>query len=203
MNKLDDKTIEKAAYILKNGGIVAVPTETVYGLAADASNPKALKKLYKLKERPETQAFSLLIHSKEDIKRWAKDIPESAHKLSEAFWPGPLTMILKKADAVETMATGGKATIGLRVPDHALTQSLLQAFGSGLAVASANPRGKTPAKSTEEINAYFADSIDLILANDSQSSNAASTIVDLTLPESIKILREGDISFDTIKKTLS
>src|SRR5215218_6385239 len=130
---MDMQTIDEATRILRSGGLVAFPTETVYGLGADASNPEAVKKIYAAKGRPRNHPLIVHLASVAQVPDWARDMPESGKRLAERFWPGPLTLIFSRAAQVNELITGGQDTIALRVPSHPIAQSLLAAFGGGIA----------------------------------------------------------------------
>lgn len=138
--------LEKAVKILEAGGLVAIPTETVYGLAADAENEAAVKSIYAAKNRPATHPLIVHVASAEALPYWAREIPEDAKKLTEAFWPGPLTIVLKRSAHAKDFVTGGQDTVALRCPSHPLAHELLKRFdagkGRGLAAPSANTFGK-------------------------------------------------------------
>src|SRR5262245_22942622 len=144
-DKRPDASLAGAAEVLRAGGLVAFPTETVYGLGADASSPAAVAKIFALKGRPADHPLIVHIGSATQLTQWAVEIPEAATRLAAAFWPGPLTMILKKAPGVNTAVTGGQDTVGLRCPSHPVAQALLAEFaraGSGaIAAPSANKFG--------------------------------------------------------------
>mgnify|MGYP004000982771 CR=1 FL=1 len=192
------KIIAQALQILQQGGIVAVPTDTVYGLAVDAANPDALDALYVLKNRPASKPTSVLIASADDMSSWAKNIPDSACKLAQRFWPGALTLILEKADQVDSKLTGGTNTIGLRVPKHPLTLTLLKQLATGLAAPSANPAGEPPAVTAKQVRDYFGNRVDLVLEGGESALQLASTIVDCS-KKTPRILREGAIATQQIK----
>lgn len=184
-------TIDQAVKALKNGDVIAIPTETVYGLAADATNEQAIKKLFELKGRPKNVAISLLIPKDAPIDRWAIDVPKQAIDLAKQYWPGPLTMILKKKLHIPDSLTGAKPTIGLRCPNHPITQEILAQFPQGLAAPSANPYGKEPAINTKMVRDYFENQIKIIDGGKCEVG-ISSTVIDLsTMPA--KILRQGNI----------
>lgn len=183
--------------ILSHGGIVAVPTETVYGLAADGFNEKAVADIYEVKGRPETKPINLLVSGMADVEKVCQNIPEEAYRLAEAFWPGPLTMILEKRGIVPDIVTSGGKTVGVRCPDHSLTLSLLKEFGRPLAVPSANPSGGKSPVSAEEVKAYFEGKIGAIIDGGLCSVGIASTILALT-DRPIRVLRLGGLLPETI-----
>ena len=191
------QTIQQAIEYLRDGKLVAVPTETVYGLAADATNIDAVKKIFQVKGRPLNQPLPILIAQHSNLKNWAIDIPKIAEKLTKKFWPGPLTIILKRAAHIPDIITGGRDTIGLRCPKHPITQEILQAFPDGLAAPSANLFGKPPPTNAADVEKALGNKIDLIVDGGTCETGSASTIVDLTsIPP--KILRQGSITQEMI-----
>ncbi len=197
----DALTIRRAVKILKAGGLVAFPTETVYGLGADASNAEAVKRIFAAKGRPVDHPLIVHIGSATQIVVWARDVPTTAWRLAEAFWPGPLTMILRRARTVCDAVTGGQDTIGLRVPAHRVALSLLREFGGGIAAPSANRFGRVSPTSAAHVVAELGDAVDLIVDGGSCSVGIESTIVDLTGQP--RILRPGKISREAIEAVLS
>jgi len=190
---INKKDILKADELLRAGEVIGLPTETVYGLAADASNPEAVKKIFALKNRPIDHPLIVHIASDRYLKDWATDIPERAYQLTRAFWPGPLTLILKKAPFVSPIITGGQDTIGLRCPSHPVAQAVLQVFQGGIAAPSANRFGYTSATSANHVRQDFGDEIPLVLEGGVSQIGIESTIVDLT-SNSPTILRPGMIT---------
>lgn len=185
-------TIAEAVAILRGGGLLAIPTETVYGLAADARDADAVARIFALKGRPADHPLIVHIASADRLDDWAVTIPEAAHKLAAAFWPGPLTLILKKHVDLPDAVTGGQDTVGLRSPDHPLTLSLLRAFGGGLAAPSANRFGRISPTSAAHVRDEFGDAAPPILDGGPCSVGIESTIVDLS-QNPPRILREGHI----------
>ena len=194
------------AQALKNGALIAFPTETVYGLGADASNEKAVARIYEVKGRPQDHPLILHIPSMNDITYWAEEISDYAITLARSFWPGPMTLILKRSDAAKDFVTGGQDTVGLRVPDHSLALGLLQECRKigvhAIAAPSANRFGHvsptTAAAVQEEIGAYLAAQ-DLILDGGPAQVGLESTIIDCT-GDAPKILRPGAITQAMIEK---
>jgi L-threonylcarbamoyladenylate synthase len=193
--------IHQAVAILKSGGLVAIPTETVYGLAADASNPTAVKKIFAAKGRPADHPLIVHLADAEQVPHWAIDVPAEAYRLFAAFWPGPLTVICKKAPHVIPEVTGGQDTVGLRVPSHPIAHELLTAFGGGLAAPSANRFGRISPTDASHVQAELGDAVDLILEGGRSEVGIESTIVDLSSDE-IRILRPGMISEMAISRVL-
>lgn len=185
-------SIAEACAILRAGGLLAIPTETVYGLAADARNPDAIAKIFALKQRPKSHPLIVHIADAGQLPDWAVEIPDTAYRLAAAFWPGPLTLILSKHPDVPDAVTGGQATIGLRCPDSPLTQALLRAFGGGLAAPSANRFGRLSPTSAGHVRDEFGEQSPRILDGGECGIGIESTIVDLT-SNPPRILREGSI----------
>lgn len=201
-NTEENTALKEACQALSRGQLVAFPTETVYGLGADASNADALKKLFQTKGRPSTHPVIVHLSDGEDAKKWCAEFPESAVILSKVFWPGPLTLVLKKARHVLDLVTGGQDTVALRVPSHPLAQSLLQEFGSGIAAPSANKFGRLSPTSAEDVRNEFGDEIAMVLDGGQCEVGIESTIVDLT-GEEPRILRPGMIQAESIFVALS
>jgi L-threonylcarbamoyladenylate synthase len=193
-------TLSQAALALKNGALVVLPTETVYGLGADASNEKAVARIYEVKGRPQDHPLILHIASMNDITYWADEISDYAIALARAFWPGPMTLIFKRSENAKDFVTGGQNTVGLRVPDHTLALGLLQECKKigvhAIAAPSANRFGHvsptTAIAVQEEIGAYLSAQ-DLILDGGPAQVGLESTIIDCT-GDVPKILRPGAIT---------
>jgi L-threonylcarbamoyladenylate synthase len=176
-NYTDATTVESAVIVLKRGGLVAFPTETVYGLGADAENPAALERLYAVKGRPRQHPVIVHLAASARLEDWAVDIPVAAHRLAEAFWPGPLTLILARGARVPDAVTGGQDTVGLRVPAHPMAQALLEAFGGGVAAPSANRFGRLSPTCAEHVRADLGEDADVILDGGACPVGVESTIV--------------------------
>jgi len=184
---------ERAVEILRAGGLVAFPTETVYGLGADATNPAALRRLYAVKGRPAEHPVIVHLARVEQLYGWAIDVPELARFLATACWPGPLTLVLRRAPSVPDEATGGLDTVGLRVPAHPLALELLDAFGSGIAAPSANRFGRVSPTTAGAVRTELGDDVDLVLDGGACRVGVESTIVDCSGAEP-RILREGGLT---------
>ncbi len=193
--------LERAAQLLIAGKLVAVPTETVYGLAADASNPEAVARIFKAKGRPANHPLIVHIAHPDDMHKWAEQIPTAAFKLAEHFWPGPLTLLLKKAAHVNASVTGGEPNIALRIPAHPIMQTLLRMTKLGLAAPSANPYQQLSPTQAKHVAAGLNEKIDAILDGGSCSIGMESTILDLTHSQA-RILRTGPITASTIARCL-
>jgi L-threonylcarbamoyladenylate synthase len=189
--------IAQAVGILRVGGLVAFPTETVYGLGADASNPDAVKRIFEAKGRPSTHPLIVHLGGAGELGRWAREIPAAARELAERFWPGPLTLVLKRAGRVIDAVTGGQDTVGLRVPAHPVAQALLQSFGDGIAAPSANRFGRVSATTAQHVREELADRVDLILDGGACAVGIESTILDLSTGAPV-LLRPGRISTDEL-----
>ncbi len=188
-----DADIERAAAVLRAGGLVAFPTETVYGLGADASNPRALARLYAVKGRPKDHPVIVHIARSEQLDDVAIDVPDIARSLARTYWPGPLTLLLKRRpEAVAAETTGGRATVGVRVPDHPLARALLDAFGGPVAAPSANRFGKVSPTTAAHVRADLGTDVDMILDGGSTTVGIESTIVDATQTPPL-IVRVGGI----------
>lgn len=191
----------KAVDILRSGGLVAFPTETVYGLGADASNEAAIRKIFAAKERPYDHPLIVHLANFEQIGEWAQDVPPVAKKLAEAFWPGPLTLILNRQPHVLDIITGGQSTIGLRIPRHPIAQALLSAFGGGVAAPSANKFTHISPTTAAAVEEELGGRVDLILDGGDCEVGLESTILDLSRAEPV-ILRPGMISAEQITQVI-
>jgi L-threonylcarbamoyladenylate synthase len=198
---VNPQTIEHAADLLRQGRLVAFPTETVYGLGADASNPEAVAKIFAAKGRPIDHPVIVHLALTEQIIDWAESVPGSALKLANAFWPGPLTIILNKHPQVSTGVTGGQNTIAIRIPANPVALQLLTAFGGGIAAPSANRFGCISPTLAQHVAEELADSVDCILDGGPCSVGVESTIIDLS-DEHPTILRPGRITRSQLKAVL-
>ncbi|MDZ7699320.1 MAG: L-threonylcarbamoyladenylate synthase [Deltaproteobacteria bacterium] len=186
------RPIKRAAEVLKTGGIVAYPTETVYGLAADISNSSAIKKLFRLKQRKPNRPILMLIPSVDDLRQYTDHIPLVATQLMKRFWPGALTLIFKASPLVSPLLTGGKGKIGIRLSSHPVAAALAKEMGRPITSTSANlSRGPSP-RTPDEVVDTFDEGIDLILDAGPSPGNTPSTVLDLTV-DPPQILREGAI----------
>lgn len=196
--------IEHAAQLLRNGQLVAIPTETVYGLGADAKNPSAVQKIYAAKGRPAHNPLIIHIANADAMAAFAVDIPEEAWQLAHVFWPGPLTLILKKHPSVPTVTTAGQSTVALRVPNHPLTLQLLTQFKGGIAAPSANRSGRISPTSAEHVLEELGSQVDYILDGGASRIGIESTIVYLadTPQNAPRILRQGSIPASALTSAL-
>ena len=201
------ETLVRAAHALRSGSLVAFPTETVYGLGADASDAKAVERIYQVKGRPKDHPLIVHVANMQAIEDWVEDVPDFAISLARAFWPGPMTLILKRSALAEDFITGGQETVGLRVPNHPIALALLHEFqklgGKGIAAPSANRFGHvSPTSANAVISelAKYLTSVDLILDGGLSLVGVESTIIDCT-SELPKILRPGAITEEMIMDT--
>lgn len=185
--------ILRAVQLLRAGELVAFPTETVYGLGADASNPAAVAKIFAAKGRPADHPLIVHLPDVSALDEWAREVPAAAHKLAAAFWPGPLTLILKRQPLVSNAVTGGQNTVGLRLPNHPLALALLKGFGGGIAAPSANRYGRISPTSAAHVRAELGAAVPLVLDGGSCTVGIESTIVDLSAGI-VRVLRPGAIT---------
>lgn len=196
----------RAAQTLKSGALVAFPTETVYGLGADATNSSAVSRVYQVKGRPADHPLIVHVADMQDVADWADDVPGYAISLAREFWPGPMTLILKRSSLAQDFITGGQDTVGIRVPNHTVALALLQEFkkigGKGIAAPSANRFGHvsptTAQAVSDELSAYLSPD-DLLLDGGPSTVGVESTIIDCT-SDSPKILRPGAITEEMIEE---
>jgi L-threonylcarbamoyladenylate synthase len=189
--------VSRAADLLRAGELVAFPTETVYGLGADASNPRAVARIFAAKGRPADHPLIVHLPDAAHLPRWAVDIPDAAHKLAAALWPGPLTLILRRHPSVSDAITGGQNTVGLRVPNHPLALQLLREFDGGVAAPSANRFGHVSPTTAAHVREELGTSVALILDGGPCAVGIESTILDLSGTHA-RILRPGMLDADAI-----
>jgi len=185
--------IEKAVETLRAGDLVVFPTETVYGLGANASNPAAVRKIFEVKGRPADHPVIVHLDNPRYLHRWVSDVPAAAERLADMFWPGPLTLILPKADNVNEIVTGGQDSIGIRIPSHPMAQQLLTAFGGGIAAPSANRYGRLSPTKPEHVRDELGDAVHVLLDGGDSPIGLESTIVSC-LNNEVRLLRPGFIT---------
>lgn len=193
-----DGDLGYAVEVIKRGGLVAVPTETVYGLAANAFDDGAVMKIYEVKGRPATKPISVLLSGMDDVEKVADNIPPEAYIMAEKFWPGPLTMILNKKKFVPDIVTAGGSTIGVRCPDHQKTLKIIKLSGVPLAAPSANISFRPSPKNLADVLEYFNGKIECAVDGGECTVGVESTIIDMT-QKPFRILRLGGLSAETIK----
>jgi L-threonylcarbamoyladenylate synthase len=191
--------IEKAVETLREGGLVVFPTETVYGLGANASNPAAVRKIFEVKGRPPDHPVIVHLDHQRYLHRWVSSMPAAAERLAAMFWPGPLTLILPKGENVNDIVTGGQNSIGVRIPSHPMAQQLLTAFGGGIAAPSANRYGRLSPTKPEHVRDELGDSVQVILDGGDSPIGLESTIVSC-LDNEVRLLRPGFITRTQIQQ---
>lgn len=187
--------------IMRGGGLVAVPTETVYGLAGNGLDEKAVAEIYEVKGRPEVKPLSLMVHDAASMERYCESVPPQAYTLAKRFWPGPLTIVMKAKPCVPEIVRAGGETVGLRCPDHPLTLELLEKSRVPFAAPSANPSGESSPKNADSVLKYFDGRIDAVLDGGECGIGRESTLIDLSrMP--YRILRQGALPADEIADAL-
>jgi L-threonylcarbamoyladenylate synthase len=193
--------IERAVEVLQAGGVVAFPTETVYGLGCDAENEAAIKRIFAIKGRPAAHPLIVHLGDASDIASWSTEVPPVAWRLAECFWPGPLTIILRRGARVPDTVTGGLPTVGLRVPNHPVARALLRAVGCGLAAPSANRFGAVSPTTAAHVRQDLGEAVDLVLDGGPCTVGVESTILDLS-SGAAAILRPGGVSREHLEEVL-
>lgn len=200
-NKSNQQLIKEAGMILKSGGLVAFPTETVYGLGADALNESAAKQTYTAKGRPSDNPLIIHIASYECLEHIVEDIPEKAHKVAEKFWPGPLTMVFGKSEIVPYGTTGGLETVAVRMPDHPVAQAVIEAGGGYISAPSANSSGRPSPTLASHVYEDMNEKIEMIVDGGEVEIGVESTILDMTVDPPM-ILRPGSITKEMIEDVI-
>ncbi|MFE6157169.1 L-threonylcarbamoyladenylate synthase [Streptomyces sp. NPDC057889] len=195
------RDIEQAAGVLRVGGLVALPTETVYGLGANAEDPAAVARIFQVKGRPPSHPLIVHIGSGEQLDDWVEDVSETARLLAERFWPGPLTLVLRRGHRVPLEATGGLETVAVRVPDHPVALALLSAFGGGVTAPSANRFGSVSPTTADHVRAELGDAVDFVLDGGACDVGVESTIVDVT-GDAPSILRPGGVTREDLETVM-
>jgi len=193
--------LDAAVQALRDGELVAFPTETVYGLGAHAGHPAALRRVFELKQRPASHPLIVHIDSPRFLTRWAREVPVAAAMLAERFWPGPLTLVLPRAETVHPLITGGQDTVAVRIPAHPMAQQLLTAFGGGIAAPSANRYGRISPTRAEHVRDEFGNSIRVILDGGECKLGLESTIV-ACLDGAVRLLRPGAVTLSQLQRVV-
>ncbi len=200
-DKIDDNIINEAGQILRNGGLVAFPTETVYGLGGDALNPESSKKIYAAKGRPSDNPLIVHIADKKDLYRIVREVPEKAERLMESFWPGPLTMIFYKNEQVPETTTGGLDTVAVRMPSDRIASALIKAAGGFVAAPSANVSGRPSTTTAAHVEEDLNGRIEMILDGGQAVIGLESTIVDMSTEPPV-ILRPGAVTKEMMEAVI-
>ena len=192
-NKPEEDLINRAARVLKNGGVIGYPTETVYGIGCNIYHSDAVSRIYQIKKRRHNKAFILIVADSLQVQDVAAEIPESAEKLMENFWPGPLTLVLKASKSLQQTEFRRVTTIAVRIPDCAICLTLLKSCGFPIVSTSANLSGQPAATTAPQVLSLFSSTLDLVIDGGKTPGTIPSTIVDVT-QNPVKIEREGAIS---------
>jgi L-threonylcarbamoyladenylate synthase len=198
----DPEVIAAAAGLLRGGGLVAFPTETVYGLGVDPFQPAAVERLFVAKGRPEEKGLIFHLGEITEVEELAAEVPAAARALLARFFPGPLTLVLPARERVPLAARGGRSTLAVRMPDHPVALALARAFGGPIAAPSANLSGAPPPRTAEEVALALGDRIDALVDAGPTPGGVPSTLVDLSVVRP-RILREGAIASERILQVLS
>lgn len=198
---VDAAQIEAGARVLRDGGLVAFPTETVYGLGADAENVRAVERIFEAKGRPPTHPLIVHVAGPGQLADWAQHVPDAAWLLAERFWPGPLTLVLRRSRRVPLAVTGGLETVAVRVPAHATALALLEAFAGGVAAPSANRFGSVSPTMARHVREELGALVDFVLDGGSCEVGVESTIIDVTGDEP-RVLRPGGVTREDLERTL-
>ena len=190
--------IEAAAQVIREGGLVAIPTETVYGLGADALNEAAVAAIYQAKGRPSDNPLIIHVPGAHWLERYCVDVPQAAYDLAEKFWPGPLTMILPRKDNVPDRTTGGLNTVGVRCPDHPVTLAIIEAAGVPIAAPSANTSGRPSCTNAQDVLEDMNGKIPAIVDGGPCAVGVESTILDLTVTPP-QLLRPGGMPLEALE----
>ena len=201
---LDDamhEQVKAAVKVLANGGVAAIPTDTLYGLAASAFDESAVLKIYELKGRPEGMALPLLLSDSEDVRKCAENVPQAAWTLMERFWPGAVTLVVAKSANVPKIVTAGLDTVALRVPDHPAPRAIAKTLGAPITGTSANLSGRPGLTNAAGVRREFGETIDFVLDGGDAPGGVSSTIVEV-IGDELKLLREGAVSREEIEAAL-
>ena len=198
---VDRTHVLQAVDVLQRGGLVAFPTETVYGLGADASNPEAVGRIFAVKGRPARHPLIVHLAAADDMPHWAATVPATALRLTDALWPGPLTVVVPRSGLVPDVVTGGLGTVGLRVPAQPMALDLLEAFGGGVAAPSANRFGRVSPTSAADVVADLGPDVDFVLDGGPCAVGLESTIVDCSDTEPV-VLRLGGVTLQQLQDVL-
>lgn len=198
---LNPDLLDRAVELLRRGGVIALPTETVYGLAANAEDELAVRRVFAIKGRPATHPLIVHIPGAEHLSAWAREVPDEAKALARAFWPGPLTLVLPRTERATDAVTGGQDTVALRVPGHPVALEVLRRLGGGVAAPSANRFGRVSPTTAEHVQRDLGTDVDLVLDGGASTVGVESTIVDLS-SGAPAILRPGGLATEDVERVL-
>lgn len=198
MEAAGSRGTEKAVQVLRSGGVVAFPTDTLYGLGADVFCTSAVERVFAIKERPAGMPMPVLIASPDDLSRLAIEVPDLAFELAASFWPGALTIILKRSTDVPDLVSGGRDTLGIRMPNHPIALAMIEGFGGPVTGTSANISGGDNPSSWQEVQQALGDRVDHVMEEGPAPSGTASTVLDLTT-EPPTLVRAGDVDISSIE----
>ena len=197
-----DRAIEEAVSVLGRKGVIAFPTDTLYGLGADAFCTEALGKIFEIKGRPGEMALPILVEAIQDLDRLVVDVPDMAWALAGRFWPGPLTLILKKSSEVPDIATGGRDSVAVRMPNHPVPKALVRGLGRPITGTSANPSGGPNPTTAQDVETLLGDRVNYIIDGGPAMIGTPSTVLDLTGANPV-LLRPGAIDYDSLQSVCS
>ena len=191
-------SISRAVQILRDGGVIALPTDTLYGISANALDSDSASKVFGVKGRQERSPLPIFISDPDDLHRYGRDVPDAALRLAEAFWPGKLTIVVKKSELIPAVVSGGLDTVGLRVPDHPAPREVVARLGAPITATSANVSGRPPLTAAADVVNELGHNLDLVLDGGVLAPSAPSTVIDATANPP-RILREGALSASDIR----
>ena len=189
----------RAVEILASGGVIALPTDTLYGISANALDPDAASKVFTVKGREEFSPLPIFISDASDIFHYGRDVPDAAVRLAELFWPGKLTIVVRKTEHIPSVVSGGYDTVGLRVPDHPVPREIVRELGAPITATSANVSGRPPLTAASDVVAELGSRLDLVLDGGALSPSLPSTVINVAT-DPPRILREGAVSPSRIQK---
>ena len=198
MEAAGSRGTDKAVQVLRSGGVVAFPTDTLYGLGADVFCTPAVERVFAIKERPVGMPMPVLLASPDDLSKVAVEVPALAYELAGCFWPGALTIILKRSKDVPDLVSGGRDTLGVRMPNHPVALAMIQGFGGPVTGTSANISGGDNPSTWQEVQQALGDRVDLVVEEGPAPSGTASTVLDLTT-ELPTLVRAGDVDISSIE----
>lgn len=201
VSSISQNVIDKCVSLLKTGGVVAYPTETLYALGASVSNLKATQRVIDIKNRPMEKGLPVVIASIHDLNFLSEDIPQVAYSLATNFWPGPLTLVVNARPEIPDLITGGRNSVAVRIPNHPIPLAILQKLREPIIATSANITGEPPCLTANDVRKMIGDMVDITIPGHTSSEGLPSTIVDLTL-STPKILRKGAVEQTVIEKCL-